>query len=561
MAIRKFVTSQLKMSNATAAIAMKQFRSPQTVISRFVARRTFRSAALWALVFGAFFASKAIGLVNTYPTDAARQKVAILFSNNIGIEVLLGPLRRTSSVGSIVTWNTLGAMVIIGSIWMMLLAVKMFRGEEDAGRWEILLAGRTTPRWAAANVLAGLSASLSLFYLVIAVIFSLVGRAHGIGFNVGSALFFALAVVAGVAVFMMVGALAAQVLPTRGRAATVAAAVFGVLFLLRAIGDITNAHWLLNVTPFGWIEKLQPLSNAQPVWLLPLAGLIIILGALVIFFAGRRDLGEGIIADKNTANPRTALLNAPLTAAIRLARANIISWLFGIFATATLYGLMTKTAAQAFSQSASAQNVLNRLSHQSQTAGTIGFLGIVFFLQMMFIMAYAASNVSTIRRDEAEGYVDNFLVRPVSRLRWLSGRIFIAAVVIILAGLLTAAGTWVGVASQHGGVSFHTLVLASINALVPVIMTVGVGIFAMGVRPRLTSLLAYGVLAWSFLISMVSSGLNLNHWILDTSILNQVVFAPAANPRWGTNAVLVAISLALCAVGIILFNRRDLQPE
>ncbi|HEY5152683.1 MAG TPA: hypothetical protein VII55_01790, partial [Candidatus Saccharimonadales bacterium] len=160
------------MSKIVGAAASRQrFRSPQLAISRFVARRTFRSAALWALVFGAFFASKAIGLVDTYPTEAARQQVVILYSHNIGIEILLGSLRRASSIGSIVTWNTLGAMVMIGSVWMLLLAVKMFRGEEDAGRWEILLAGQTTPRRAAANVLAGLSASLGLFYLVIAVIF------------------------------------------------------------------------------------------------------------------------------------------------------------------------------------------------------------------------------------------------------------------------------------------------------------------------------------------------------------------------------------------------------
>jgi ABC-2 type transport system permease protein len=549
------------MSNATAAIAMKQFRSPQTVISRFVARRTFRSAALWALVFGAFVASKAIGLVDTYPTEAARQQVVAAYSNNIGIEILLGPLKHDASVGSIVTWNTLGAMVMIGAVWAMLLATKTLRGEEDAGRWELLLSGQTTARRAAANVLAGLAASLAAFYAVIAVVFTLIGKTHGLDFNVGAALLFALTVVAGIAVFMMVGALASQILPTRARATSVSATIFGVCFLLRAIADITSAHWLLNVTPFGWIEKVQPLSDSQPVWLLPIAGLVLLLGALTIFFAGWRDLGEGVLADKDTAAPRTAMLSAALPATVRLTRANTIGWLTGIFATATLYGLMTKSAAKAFAESSSAQHILNRLSHQAQTASTTAFLGIVFFLQMMFIMAYAASSVSTIRRDEAEGYVDNFLVSPVSRLRWLLGRISLTGIVIILAGLLTAAGTWIGVASQHSGVSIRILLLAGVNALVPAIVTVGVGIFAMGVQPRLTSLLAYGVLAWSFLISMVSSGLNLNHWILDTSILNQVVFAPAANPRWGTNAVLVAISLALCAVGIILFNRRDLQPE
>ena len=562
MVIKKSVTDLLKMSStASTTAAMKHFRSPQTVISRFIARRTMRSAALWALVFGAFVASKAIGVVDTYPTEAARQQVVATYSNNIGIEILLGPLKHSTSIGSIVTWNTLGAMVMIGGVWAMLLATKTFRGEEDTGRWEILLSGPTTARRAAANVLAGLGASLCVFYAVIAIVFILIGRAHGLDFRVRAALFFALTVVSGIGVFMAVGALASQILPTRARATSVAATIFGACFLLRAIGDITNAHWLLNITPFGWIEKTRPLYDSQPVWLLPIAGLVLLLGGLTVFLAGRRDMGEGILADKDTAWPRTAMLSAPLPATIRLTRANTIGWLTGIFATATLYGLMTKSAAKAFAESTSAQHILDRLAHQAQTADIVGFLGIVFFLQMVFIMAYAASNMSAIRRDEAEGYLDNFLVEPFSRLRWLAGRIFLAMGVIILAGCLTGVGVWIGVASQHSGISFHSLVSATVNALVPPIVTVGAGIFAIGIRPRLTSLLAYGVLSWSFLISMVSSGLNLNHWILDTSILNQVVFAPATNPRWGTNAILVIISLGLCIAGAIMFNRRDLAAE
>ncbi len=546
---------------AAAALPMKRSRSPQTVISRFVARRTMRGAALWALVFGGFVASKAIGFVDTYHTEAARQQVVATFSNNIGIEILLGPIKRSASVGSVVTWNTLGAMVMIGAVWALLLATKTLRGEEDAGRWEVLLSGPTSARRATANAIAGLGLSLGVFFVVIAAAFLLIGQAHGLGFRASASLLFAFTVVAGIALFMMAGALASQILPTRARASGVAATVFGICFLMRAVGDITSAHWLLNITPFGWIEKVQPLADSRPVWLLPIAAVTVILGGLAVFFAGRRDLGEGVLADNDTAEPRTAMLNSPLPATIRLTRAVNLGWLSGIFATALLYGLMTKSAAKAFAESASAQHILNRLAHQAQTASVTAFLGIIFFLQMIFIMAYAASSMSAIRRDEADGYLDNFLVEPFGRLSWLAGRIFLALSVIILAGAATGIGVWAGTASQHLSVSTGTLLSATANALVPAIITVGVGVFTFAVRPRLTSLLAYGVLSWSFLISMVSSGINLNHWILDTSILNQVVFAPAANPAWGTNAIIAAIAAVLCVLGAFIFNRRDLAAE
>ncbi|MGD0284426.1 MAG: hypothetical protein ABSB12_02445, partial [Candidatus Saccharimonadales bacterium] len=209
----------------------KKFHSPQTVISRFVARRTFRSASVWALIFGIFVASKAIGFVKAYPTALARQKVIANFSDNIGIKIILGPLHHASTVASYVTWNTLAIMVIIGSIWALLLATKMFRGEEEAGRSELLLVGQTTARRAALNTMAGLTASLAFFYVILSSVFTLVGKYHDVNINIRSALFYALVVISGVLVFMMVGSLTSQLMPTRSRAAAVATAVFGISFI------------------------------------------------------------------------------------------------------------------------------------------------------------------------------------------------------------------------------------------------------------------------------------------------------------------------------------------
>jgi ABC-2 type transport system permease protein len=521
-----------------------------------------RSAVLWALVFGAYVASKAIGFVKVYPTPAAQQKILGPFSSNTGIEVILGPLRRAAeTVPGYVAWNTLSIMVIVGVIWAFLITTKTFRGEENAGRWELLLSGQTTARKAAVNALAGLGVSLALFYVIMGVIFTAVGKYQGVNYSTGAAFFLALAVASAVMLFVTVGALASQLMSTRTRAASTSAAVFGIFFLLRVVADMSSAHWLLNLTPLGWVEKLQPLSGSQPVWLIPIIGLSVILGGLTIYFAGKRDLEDSIFADKDTAKPRTTLLNSPFALAIRLTRTNSISWLIAFFAAAVLYGSLIKAEVQAVMQSTGAEHVISRLAFQSQGAVAAVFLGIIFLLQMLLIMSYVASSVAAIRRDEASGYIDNFLVRPVSRLRWLAGRIVLIAVVLIMSGLVTVAGVWVGIANQHVGVPFHSLFLAGINALVPVALTVGVGIFAFGVQPRLTSILAYGVLVWSFLISMVSSGLNLNHWVLDTSVLHQIVLAPSANPNWSIDLIIFIISVVLCMAGAIVFNRRDLASE
>jgi ABC-2 type transport system permease protein len=85
----------------------------------------------------------------------------------------------------------------------------------------------------------------------------------------------------------------------------------------------------------------------------------------------------------------------------------------------------------------------------------------------------------------------------------------------------------------------------------------GFAIAVFGFLPRATTVVGQSLLAWSFLMELIGSSLKLNHWLLDTSFLHHMSFAPAADPRWGQNALVAGIGLALIAVGILAFNRRD----
>jgi ABC-2 type transport system permease protein len=319
---------------------------------------------------------------------------------------------------------------------------------------------------------------------------------------------------------------------------------------------------LLNVSPLGWIERLQPMYGSRPLWLLPIGLFIAGLIALSIWLAGKRDLGAATFADKDSARPHSWLLSTPLRAAFRLNRSATLGWLLALGLTAFFYGLLSKGAAQAFSQSAKAERYITRLVPNSVRVSEItAFMGITFFLIMILAMFYAASAAGRVREDEAQGYIDNFLVRPVSRMRWLWGRILLFFSVVVAAGLLTSLATWAGEASQHGGIAIHSLLLAGVNAMVPVLFIFSVGIFALGFIPRLTSIFTYAVVGWSFLVAMLASGLNLNHWLLDSSLLHQIVLAPASHANWAVDVVVVGLGLLLCIIGSLRFNDRDLQNE
>ena len=180
---------------------------------------------------------------------------------------------------------------------------------------------------------------------------------------------------------------------------------------------------------------------------------------------------------------------------------------------------------------------------------------------MLVLMSYAASAAGAIRADEAEGYFDNLLVRSVSRQRLLWGRIGPILLVIVLGAIVSSSTVWVSMASHRAGIGYGNLLGAGLNMLAPAIFTLGVGVVALGLVPRFTTIFAYGIIAWSFLIQMVSSGLNLSHWILDTSILSQVALAPATDPKWNINLILLIIGIALMVLGAVIFNHRDLASE
>ena len=539
------------------------FRAPQTVVARFVAKRTFKSAALWAIIIGLYTASKTIGFVKAYKTPQAREALTHSLANNPGINALIGTPHDVGTINGYANWVVLGTISLLASVWALLLATKYFRGDEEAGRTELLLTGRTTARQAATNTLLGLSASLVLLYVLVAVIFIGVGKTQGVGYNTQNALFFALASVCAAAVFLAVGAFTSQLMPTRTRASTAAAVIFGISFILRAIADSTSAHWLLDISPLGWVERLQPLIGSQPVWLAPIFGLSLLLVASTIWLAGRRDIGESIFADHDTAKPKTRLLNSISGVSFRLTRAATIGWFAAIFAMSVLYGSLTKTIVQAISgvQTKGVHKALDKITQSSHVGIATVFLGAMFLLMMAVVMAYVASASGKVREEEAGGYVDNFLVQPVGRMQWLCGRVLVIAVFSLIICLGVSIGFWIGVASEHLGVPIHQLLEAGANMAAPVLFTLGASVLAIGFVPRLTTVVAYSVLGWSLLITLVASGTNISHWILDTSVLHQVTLSPAVNPNWTVDAVLVGLGIVLCLLGLWRFNYRDLQSE
>ena len=447
-------------------------RWPTSVVTRQTARKAIRSGVLWGYVFGAYLATQALAYASSYKTVAQRAGLAKEFGSNAGVSALVGPAHDIQTVAGFTVWKCLAVLAVVGAVWGLLTGTRLLRGEEDAGRWELLLAGQTTRKAAAAQALVGLGCGLVALWVVTAIITVVVGHSSKVAISPAGALFLAVAVVAAAAVFLALGALTSQLAPTRRRASAYAGAVLGASYALRMVADSgTGLGWLRWASPLGWIEELQPLTSPHPLALLPIGGLVAVLTLFTVRLAGARDLGASTFPDRARSAPHTRLMFGALGLDIRLARSGLAGWGVGIAAYGLVLGLVARSAGSAIAASSSLTRAFSRLG----AVGAEAYLGVAFLLMGVMVAFVAAGQISATRGEEAEGRLDNLLVRPLSRLSWLAWRLLVAVLAVVAGGLIAGLFTWLGAASQHTGVSFAHVFDAGLNVVPPAACVLGAG--------------------------------------------------------------------------------------
>jgi ABC-2 type transport system permease protein len=529
---------------------------PGLVAARFVAARAARSGAIWGLVFGVYVAGSATGFASLYKTQVARENLARTFGSNFGITALIGPARSIDTVAGFTAWRSLGVLSLVGAVWGLMTATRLMRGDEEAGRWELLLAGLTTRRRAAAQALLGLGVGLVALFAVTALLTIATGSLRKVDFAVGSALYFAATLVAAVAMFLGVGALTSQLAATRWRAASIGGAVLGVAYALRMVADSDpSLHWAVWLSPLGWVEETRPLTDPHPLALVPVVGLVAVTCVATVWLAGSRDLGAAVLPDSQTSAPRLALLGGPTGLAIRSGLPVTLGWLSGIAAYSLVIGLVADAGQEATSSANGLQAVIARLGGRG--AAVDAYLGLTFLIVAVFVAFAAAGQAVAARTEEAEGRLENLLALPVSRTAWLGGRLVVAVVFVVATGIVAGASAWLGAATQHTGVEFGSLVNAGLNVVPPALFILGLGLFVLGGWPRQVATVLYGYLAWSFLVEIIGGIIHLDHWFMDTSVFFHMVPAPATAPNWTSAGVMVGVAALAAAAGFVLLARRD----
>jgi ABC-2 type transport system permease protein len=521
-----------------------------------IARRTWADGRIrtWSFA-GLFFITSYANVVayrSTYPALSDRLALARSLGTNDAVRLFYGRPYDLLTVGGYAAWRIGGVLTLLAAVWGFLAAIRATRAEEDAGRAELVLAGIVARRNFYRAALVAIAGGVALLWLA-----GFLGLALA-KLSLGGSAYMALAVVSVAAVFAGVGALAGQLAASRRLAIELSSAALLISFLARVVADTTTSfEWLRWLTPLGWAEELRPFTGTRPwVLLLPLlatAALLAVAGAIAL----RRDVGTGLLPARDSSPPNRRLLGSPLAQALRGERGSFAIWLLSAGFFALVVGAISTSIAGAGISGALQRQV-------KQAAGVsivtpVGYMSLTFIFFAIVLSLFACAQIGAARGAEMEQQLETLFALPVSRTRWLAGRLALAAGGAAAIGLFAGLCAWAGAASQNAsGVSLGQMLGAGANCLPVALLFLGLGTLAYALAPRAGSGIAYGLVMVAFLWQLFGAALSAPRWLIEVTPFQHIGLVPAQAFRAGDAAVMVAVGAVAALAGLWAFRRRDL---
>ncbi|MGH3096065.1 MAG: ABC transporter permease [Streptosporangiales bacterium] len=520
---------------------------------RFILRRDRVRIPVWVAALTLATVSTATSFPGLYKTAAERQaRAALLQDNPTGI-AFTGPGYGVEhyTFGAMLANEMLGFIAVFAALMSVLLVVRHTRTEEETGRTELVRAtvtGRHAHLAAALTVVCGVNVVLGLLIAL-----ALGGSGVASLTWVGSLAFGAAVASVGV-VFAGIAAIAAQLTEHARTAAGMAGLVIGVAFVLRAVGDIGDgvASW---ISPIGWAQATRAYVDERW-WPLGLAAVVAVAFAVAaVMLSARRDAGVGMLAQRPGPARASAVLGRSLGLALRLQRGALIGWATALFAFGAVYGSLIDALEKFINDNAAIRQAIGGQGGSAVDS----FLALIIGMLAAVSAIYAVQSVSRLRTEEAAGRVEALWGTALSRIRWVAGHLAVAGIGSALVLALTGLGLGASAAVAGGDPDLLPTMLGAALAYVPAVwLTVGVTVALAGLLPRLVTL-AWAVPVYALIVGMFGGLLQFPDWAIDLSPFEQVPQLPGAELTWTPLIALTGIAVALTALGLLGYRRRDLQ--
>jgi ABC-2 type transport system permease protein len=513
---------------------------------RLAVRRDRVLVPVWFAVLLLVCFASAASVPGLYPSEADRVKAAEAINASPGIVALYGPILDVRSLGELAMTKMTVLYAVFVAIMLLFVVRRHTRLEEEDGQTE-LLGGTAITRDAPLTAAILYGFGLSLLLGLLAAAFNMAG-----GLPVRGSLAFG-ASWAGIGLVSTgLTALACQVSASARTCAAIASAGIGVLFLLRVVGDTSDAGWLSWLSPFGWNTRLRAYGDTRWALLLLYAALAAALAGLAMLLDSRRDLGAGLVPSRPGPATGSRRLSDAVALALRVHAPMIVGWTISLAVLGVVFGALSPSF-DAF-DSAGIEDMLQRIGGEGALRDTL--LGAVVSVMAIVISCFAVAVVGHGGSDEHDGRTEQVLATATSRARAFLATLLVGVLgatwLLLVSGVALAVG--VGTNTDQ---SFGRLVASSL-AQGPAVWTVAaLAVLCFAWRSQWAPL-GWGVLVLFATLGEVGELLDLPTWVLDLSPYTHAPRMPLAGFEAGPAVVLSALAAALLGLSWWRYRTRDI---
>lgn len=480
--------------------------------------------------------------------------IMLSLADNPAYRALYGLPTAISNVGGFTVWRVQTFVMLIGTVWIILATTRVLRGNEETGRFDLVLANPIS--------LAGSTIDSLLAVAAIPVLIGVVTGAtlQGLGAPAAGSWLYAAGICLLVLTFLALAALTTQLVPERRRAAGIAGAVLFALFLVRMYADgAKSGAWARWATPFGWVEQLHAFGGNDLLPLIPLVAAPVVLLAMTVILVRRRDTGAGVFRAADTKqNASTRLLARPLAFATRRRVGEVLGWGVGV----AVIGLMWGGLSQSLVGMSTSQPEVTKTLQQAGLGAVLtpaGFIAVMDVFTAAVLALYAVTFIHADYDDEINARLDLPYSNRVTRTEWAGSTLATGTVALMVLAAVLGFFTWVGSEWANAGLSVGDSFSAAANVLPVVAVFLGLAVLLHGVIPSWTAGVVGSLAIGLYMVELIGPALKWSHWVLDLSPFHHLALVPTVSPAWTALGVMLGIGVLASAVGLVGYAHRDLR--
>jgi len=282
--------------------------------------------------------------------------------------------------------------------------------------------------------------------------------------------------------------------------------------------------------------------------------LAFVLFCVAYLLNARRDIGQGLLPEKQGRSYASRFLRTPLGLVWRQNRNTLLSWTIMLFGFGAALGGILRDAEHFAGENGAFQMLMPTSADFSAVELFTMFLNVGF---AVVCIAPVLILIFKVLREEREGRAEPILSRSVSRPYYLANFITLAFVATLLMPFVTTVGLWtVSSLMMETPLAFGSLI-HSMMVYVPALwVLLGLGIFVVGIFPKAV-MFCWAYFTYIFVIGFFGELLDMPQWALSLSPFYHIPQLPLESMRVLPLAILTVVALVLTVSGFVFFRRRD----